>query len=255
MLFKIISMYVVLLFTFCQLGCSESLNGPSGSSPTAAAVADRLALDPSEVSVFTVDQATLTATGGTPPYTFAVDPACLGTVSATGPNGSSGLFQAGSSTGNCTVTVTDETGATSSAPVSILQAAQTLTYTWVVGGFGACSVACGGGTQSQTVTCEDSNGNAADSTLCTGTEPPTSQTCNTQACTGTLVLVSSPSGNPGVGFCNSACPVVYPGLQPAGCPAANAYAGQTCTNFGGLCEAGNNLTYGLFQYYLYECEQ
>jgi hypothetical protein len=57
---------------------------------------------------------------------------------------------------------------------------------WKVSGFGSCTVSCNGGVQSQTAVCiETQNGvqtTVAD-TRCSGTKPPTSQTCNTQVCT------------------------------------------------------------------------
>ena len=55
------------------------------------------------------------------------------------------------------------------------------TYSWVETGQGACTQSCGGGSQSISWQCEDENGNAAAASNC-GTEPATSQSCNTQAC-------------------------------------------------------------------------
>jgi hypothetical protein len=57
------------------------------------------------------------------------------------------------------------------------------TYGWVTGSYGACSVACGSGTQTRSVTCMDSNGNAASSaSLCTASKPATTQACTQPAC-------------------------------------------------------------------------
>ena len=53
---------------------------------------------------------------------------------------------------------------------------------WVQAGFGGCSVTCGGGTQTQAVTCEDAGGNVVADANCPGAPPPTSQTCSTQPC-------------------------------------------------------------------------
>jgi len=53
-------------------------------------------------------------------------------------------------------------------------------YSWSYGSWGACSVSCGGGTQTRSATCVRSDGAAVSSGYC-GT-PVTSQSCNTQAC-------------------------------------------------------------------------
>jgi len=58
---------------------------------------------------------------------------------------------------------------------------------WKESGFGACTVACGGGTQTQTVSCvQTQNGqqSAVPDAQCSsaGTKPVSSRTCNTQAC-------------------------------------------------------------------------
>lgn len=57
-----------------------------------------------------------------------------------------------------------------------------LTYNWVQSGFGSCSTTCGGGTQTQSVSCQASNGQTVDNSNCTGAMPATSQACNTKAC-------------------------------------------------------------------------
>lgn len=55
-------------------------------------------------------------------------------------------------------------------------------YMWVQGGFGPCSLSCGGGTQSQTVSCVSILGQTVANSFCSGTPPPASRTCNVQAC-------------------------------------------------------------------------
>jgi hypothetical protein len=49
---------------------------------------------------------------------------------------------------------------------------------WWQSGFGACSQACGPGTQIQTVECRDSGGNKISDASCAGAKPPLTQPCN-----------------------------------------------------------------------------
>jgi len=58
-----------------------------------------------------------------------------------------------------------------------------ITYSWSQSGFSACSATCGTGTKTQTVICINNNsGQTVNNSLCTGTEPNTSQACNIQSC-------------------------------------------------------------------------
>lgn len=83
------------------------------------------------------------------------------------------------------------------------------TYSYATGNWGACSVDCGGGTQTRTVTCQRrdaTNSNldvqtVADS-FCAAhglTKPTTSQSCNTQSCTECKGQGSYGSGCNGAG--------------------------------------------------------
>lgn len=69
------------------------------------------------------------------------------------------------------------------------------TYSWETGGFGACSLPCGGGNRTRTVTCIDSKSSPAVDGLCTGPKPAVVETCNAQSCSNiacTPVLHSLP---------------------------------------------------------------
>ena len=57
-------------------------------------------------------------------------------------------------------------------------------YTWLIGDWGACSVACGGGTETRTVICKDVSGTTVADGQCTSPKPEVSQNCNSQACQG-----------------------------------------------------------------------
>lgn len=60
-------------------------------------------------------------------------------------------------------------------------------YRWEVGNWGGCSVSCGGGTQTRSVTCKSSDGSTYQDQMClqfVGAKPVTSQVCNTQSCVG-----------------------------------------------------------------------
>lgn len=48
-------------------------------------------------------------------------------------------------------------------------------FSWVEGGFGTCSADCGNGYQSQTVTCQDQDGNQVEASFCDSTTKPAEQ--------------------------------------------------------------------------------
>lgn len=56
-------------------------------------------------------------------------------------------------------------------------------YTWNVGGWGACSLNCGGGVRTRSVFCQDQNGTTVSDTNCNAAaKPAASEACNTSAC-------------------------------------------------------------------------
>jgi len=59
------------------------------------------------------------------------------------------------------------------------------TYAFSEGSFGSCSETCGGGTRTRSVTCLRSDGQAVAETMCSGTKPSTSGSCNNQPCNNT----------------------------------------------------------------------
>lgn len=73
-------------------------------------------------------------------------------------------------------------------------------YAWNTGSWGNCSVSCGGGTQSRTVDCRgQSTGAVGPGGWCSGSQPTTSQTCNTHSCCNPSPYVTS------YGSCSASC--------------------------------------------------
>lgn len=86
-------------------------------------------------------------------------------------------------------------------------------YSWQVGGWGACSASCGGGTQWRSVWCLRSDGATVADGFCGGGRPADNQPCNTQVCTcnlpwgGTINSGQSVQAyNDNVVGCGSGCP-------------------------------------------------
>jgi|GEM_PF-5383497 len=57
-----------------------------------------------------------------------------------------------------------------------------ITYNWVTGDWGACDKTCGGGIQSRTVVCKNSDLQIVADENCAGEKPALTQSCNTAAC-------------------------------------------------------------------------
>jgi thrombospondin motif-containing protein 9 len=87
---------------------------------------------------------------------------------------------------------------TTSKP-STVQSCTSTTYSWQTYNWGTCSATCGGGTQTRIVQCEDDYGSVTNNWMCSGGMPPTSQSCNMQACT----TYSWKTGNWGTCFNNT----------------------------------------------------
>ncbi|XRB10254.1 thrombospondin [Pseudoscourfieldia marina] len=74
--------------------------------------------------------------------------------------------------------------------------APSYTYSYATGSWAVCSASCGGGTQTRSVTCKRSDGQAVADTMCSGTKPSTSLSCNTQACTTPSTTASPTTTKP-----------------------------------------------------------
>lgn len=66
-----------------------------------------------------------------------------------------------------------------------------LTTAWNASGWSACSVLCGGGTRTRTVWCEQSDGTHVSDSLCSGTAPAMTSSCNTHSCATTRCVSMS----------------------------------------------------------------
>ena len=60
---------------------------------------------------------------------------------------------------------------------------QAYNYAWYTGTWSTCNADCGSGTQTRIVECRNTVGVTVNNWHCSGTMPPASQSCNTQACT------------------------------------------------------------------------
>lgn len=72
-------------------------------------------------------------------------------------------------------------------------------YQWIAGPWSACSVSCGGGLQTRTLSCDDLSGTPVSPSLCTATPPATQQACNTNTCPGYQWVTS------GLSACSATC--------------------------------------------------
>lgn len=63
-----------------------------------------------------------------------------------------------------------------------VEAQSGLTYQWLIGSWGPCSVSCGSGLSLRVVVCEASDGSFVTDKYCKGTKPPAKQSCDLGAC-------------------------------------------------------------------------
>ena len=87
----------------------------------------------------------------------------------------------GNSDGDSGETDVNDSLCTSSKPTET-QSCTNGPYAWHESGFGQCSETCGGGTQTQTVTCQRPDGAVVADCFCSGTKPAETQACNTDSC-------------------------------------------------------------------------
>ncbi|HMN67494.1 MAG TPA: hypothetical protein PKC28_03050 [Bdellovibrionales bacterium] len=113
------------------------------------------------------------------------------------------------------------------------------TYAWTEGGYGLCSLPCGGGTQTQVVECRRlSDGVTVADSLCTGPKPATSQTCHTQSCVGSFSWNIGNWGScsvtcgPGTRTRNVLCQDNNNGntVNDSNCPQPKPVSSQACPN-------------------------
>ena len=118
------------------------------------------------------------------------------------------------------------------------QKTTTYAYAWVSAEWNACSLSCGGGTQTRSVVCQRNDQTTVADSFCTGTKPITTQSCNTQACP---VLVNGVCGSahgkpiasvPNTGLCTSwVASLVSTGLVSTwtwACDGDNGGTGMMC---------------------------
>jgi hypothetical protein len=98
-----------------------------------------------------------------------------------------------------------------------------MSYRWVQGGWGACDANCGGGTQTQTVVCEDQNNAVVADAKCTSAKPPTMQACNTLSCGPYCTAAEYPTQS---GTCPDGTETIYLGTIGCSCGSYDPVTGN-----------------------------
>jgi len=97
----------------CTINAKASVSPPSDNTNTTSSVT----ISPSSATIPYGSSRTFTASNGTSPYSWSLSSSAYGSLSST--SGSSVTFQASSTAGTVTLTVTDNTGDTASATIEI----------------------------------------------------------------------------------------------------------------------------------------
>ena len=139
-------------------------------------------------------------------------------------------------------TTVADTMCTSSRPVTAQACTNTQGCSWFAGTYGACSVRCGGGSQTRPVYCRDTIGSQVPNAWCSGAAPTASQSCNPHACV--VYVVGEPSAAMGPCWAPPNCAGGYP-AAPA-CPAGYS-AVRTETACGNPNSPGSNWALQIFQ--------
>lgn len=84
--------------------------------------------------------------------------------------------------GNCDASIGDTCKSGEACDNNKCPAAPPVVGTWVTDDWGVCSVTCGIGSQTRTVTCKDPNGKELNDNSCADRKPDTMQQCNAGAC-------------------------------------------------------------------------
>lgn len=217
-------------FSIFAIGCSSDLGGDAANLKKQNA--NVLNVSPNPATVQASQSVTLIASGGNGIYQYNAVSGGSCTVNPT-----TGVVTAPAFVSTCYIAVTDTANKSAMVTVNVVAATAATTYTWQASGFGACSASCGGGSQSQTVTCVSSTGTAVADAFCTAAKPGTSQACNTQACAPAYTWQPSPYGRP-----NPATNPTYLGI----CGDVGGAAGAACTQPTAWCMAPYDPSYAVY---------
>ena len=112
----------------------------------------------------------------------------------------------------------DDVRCTEQRPTQSQSCQNTTACTWFAGGYGSCSVRCGGGSQTRPVFCSNTVGGQVPNAWCSGPMPGSSQGCNNFACV--VHVVGEPSAQMGPCWSPPNCLGGYPAFPS--CPSGYA---------------------------------